>query len=340
MTEAEFRRQLLAAIHDAKASHPDAHLYLLYAPELADPLQLADEARRTQALIRPMGVEQAWLGETAQLPRVITLDCRRVASYLLESDPGLDDPLFEASVTLAHAEVCLGMRVDTTLTNDDAGHAEGAICGWIVSEESAATIAQRIGSQSRANHPGHRGEWVRWYNPIHLDAVWRSLSAEQRHSLIGHATWLAHDAAARLTAYRAADHDAPERADTSPSARLLDRDQWQALDNAVLVAALARSWQGLCDAEGRTLPADATDQLHRHALAAQRHGLDAQDLALYTMTAVQLPAGATQAPEFLQLVEQVVTRGSDLGDGLRNLPDTFWQRYQPISSTDEHTAQA
>lgn len=340
MTDAEFRRQLLAAVQKAKALQPDAHLHLLYAPELADPLQLADETRRAQALIRPVGVEQAWLGEAAQLPRVITLDCRRIASYLLESDPGLDDPLFEASITQAHAEVCLGLGVDTGLTNDDAGHAACTVCGWIVSEDSAATIAQRIGRQSRANHPGHRGEWVRWYNPIHLDAVWRSLTAEQRHSLIGNATWLAHDATARLTTYRAADHDAPERADTAPSVGRLDRDQWQLLDNAVLVAGLARSWQGLCDAEGLTLPADATDQLHRHALTARRHGLDAQDLALYAMTAVQLPAGATQAPEFLQLLEQVVASGCDLGDGLRNLPDTFWQRYQPISSTDEHTAQA
>lgn len=338
MNITEFRAAVLEQLTAAKAAMPDAHIHLLYAPELADPLQLVDDGKREAARIRPLFMQTHWPEKA--LPRLVTLDCRRVAAYMLETDPALDDPLLEASITQAHAELHLGNRVQPVLTNDSPGMAERSVCGWIVSPESAKAFAARINWQSGQPHPRHRSRWVRWYMPDHLNALWPTMSAPQRQALLGQATWLAHDAMGWLFRYTADAIPQGETAVDPQDAPRLTEQQWQTADNVPVVTELTRAWQRLCDAEGRPLPADATQRLHRHVAAARRLGLDAENLALYAMTVAQLPEGAAQAPEFVEMVRQIVSRGGTLVSGLRELPEDFWQRHAPRSEArpQEHAS--
>lgn len=339
MNVTDFRAQILAAIHEAKTKQPDAHLHLLYAPEMADPLELINESKRNVASIYPPMGTPKWPKEA--WPRLITLDCRRVASYLLETDPSIDDPLLESSITQAHAEIHLGQHAQTILTNDDPGMAESAVCGWVVSPESALDVAARINLHSGLYHPKRKHEWVHWYQPAYIGTLWPALSAAQKLALLDDGVWLVHDVVGRLQRFSADPvPEASERART----RHFNIAQWDTADNVLVVTELTKKWHALCVAEGSTLPHDANQQLNRHVQAARSHGLDTEDLAVYVLAAVQLLEGATQSPEFMHLIHQVHERGSKLRDTMRHLPDSFWERYLPIASANapppRHTAQA
>jgi hypothetical protein len=328
----DFRRQLLDALHDARALRPKAQLHLLYAPELADPLALAEEPRRDTARMRPPRVaadwpEQAW-------PRIVTFDCRRVAPYLLETDASLDDPLLEASITHAHAEVWLGQRVRVEVTNDDPGMAQSAVCGWIVSAESAAQMSERIQRHAALFNSGNRRRWVRWYQPACIGLLWPLLTPLQQQALLGPAAWLAHDAAGRLQCF---ESDAAARLESQESTRFLSVAQWAAVDNQEVVADLVRRWQALCAAEARELPPDAAHRLHGLVQQARGHRLDAEDLAVFALLSVQLREGATSSPEFLRLLDSAQAAGGALRDVLADLSELFWRRYLPADATPEQT---
>lgn len=329
MNITEFRTAVLEQLKAAKAAQPDAHIHLLYAPELADPLQLVPDAKRDVARIRPLFMQTHWPEEA--LPRFVTLDCRRVAAYMLETDSALDDPLLESSITQAHAELHQGESVQSVLTNDTPGMAERSVCGWIVSPESAKEFATRINWQSGQVHPQHRSRWVRWYMPDHLSALWPAMSPEQRQTLLGPAMWLAHDVTGWLFRYSAEVSAQGAPAIDPQDAPRLTEQQWQTLDNVPVVTELTQAWQRLCDAEGRPLPADASQRLHRHVAAARRLGLDAENLALYAMAVAQLSEGAAESPELVAVVRQTVSRGGTLATGLCKLPDDFWHRHAPRS---------
>jgi hypothetical protein len=296
---------------------------------------LIGDDRRETALI---GSHPLLAPEQKQsLVRLVTLDCRRTARYLLESDPGIDDPLFESSITQSYGEVALGEYVQTAVTNDDPHGAVRAICGWIISTESAAVMARRISHMSTMLDPASRQQAVRWYHPAHFDTLWPSLSADQKQGLLGGAVWFAHDLTGRLRRYEV-DKPALEKAEEKTvHVRRLTPVQAQALENVTLVAALAHSWKGLCADQGRLRPDDAVEQLHRHVQVARNHRFDADDLAIYALVAVQLPSEAMHAPEMTQVLEQVSSRKSSLRDALRTLPAIFWQRY---ASSDAQTQAA
>lgn len=337
MTLNDFRQPLLYAIHAAKAPHPETHLHLLYAPELADPLQLVGDDRREAALI---GSHPLMPPEQKQsLARLVTLDCLRIARYLLESDPGIDDPLFESSITQSYGEVALGEHVQTAVTNDDPHGAVRTICGWIISTEAAPAMASRISRMSIMLDPASRQQAVHWYHPAHFDTLWPSLSTDQKQGLLGEAVWFAHDLTGRLRRYEANEAVLEKTKDNTVQIRRLQPVQAQALENVPIVAALAQSWKGLCAEQGKPLPDDAVEQLHRHVQVARHHRLDADDLAMYALIAVQLPSEAMHAPDMTQVLEQVSSRRSNLRDALRTLPPTFWQQYASSGATPDARAQ-
>ena len=152
-----FRDHLLQAIRPAKEAQPDAHLHLVYTPELHAPLGGAADERRDVAL----------------LPRFITLDARRVAGHLHEEDSGFDDPLFESSIGQSHAEAFMGARHDVHAGNDDRELAAGAIGGWVLSRQTAAELAARVARFSDARFTEQAGRlWVRWTQPDVFNALW------------------------------------------------------------------------------------------------------------------------------------------------------------------------
>jgi hypothetical protein len=325
---ADFRRQLLSAIHEAKARQPDSHVHLLYAPELADPLELANDERRDTAMLRhpleaPEGLQESQ-------PRIVSLDCRRVASYFLETDPGIDDPLLESSITQAHAECFLGEHAQRVLTNDLPGLSEGTVCGWIISRETASALAARINACSNQFDAQHGRRWIRWHDPACITGLWPGLSDDQRRALLGDGVWLALDVAGRVQRFAA---DPSAGAPAQHGMRRLDISQSKIADNLLVVADLARKWQSLCAADGKSLPPHADAQLHHHVQAAQAHRLDAEDLAAYVLLAVQLHEGATESPELLHVLRQARERGIKLRDVIAKLPDRYWQRHLHSTNT-------
>lgn len=326
MSEISFRQRLLVAIEEAQVRQPGMQLHLLYAPELADPLALVQDDRRSSSLLRTPLVAALPDARTA---RVITLDCRRIASYLLETHHSIDDPLLESSITQAYAEIYLEGGVQSALTNDDFGMAEGAICGWIISADTAQQIASRVNGMSSLSGAGQRPRLVRWYCAGSLSTLWPTLTSGQKRSLLGDAVWLLHDASGDLQRYVADRPQPSDEAGQLHQVHRLSANQWQRIDNMPVVKVLAESWAAMCEEEGMSVPPDAHSQLHRHVQAAQEHKLDAENLMLYVMTAVQLPLGAMQSPEFTHMLRQVSNDGQPLREGLQRLPDQFWKRYEP-----------
>ncbi len=328
MNEISFRQRLLAAVEEVLVRQPDMHLHLLYAPELADPLTLVQEDRRSSALLRrPFMTELP----DSRAARVITLDCRRIASYFLESHHSIDDPLLESSITQAYAEIFLEGGVKSALTNDDSRMAEKAICGWVISAETAQQIASRINGMSYLGGAGQRPKLVRWHCPESFSTLWPTLSLCQKRSLLGEDVWLLHDSKGDLQRYIAVRSQTSGEAQEQHQVHRLSVAQWQRIDNMPVVKVLSARWTAMCDEEGTQVPLDGHLQLHRHVRAAQQHKLDAENLMLYVMTAVQLPVGAVQSPEFLYILDQVSCNGLPLREGLRSLPDQFWKRYEPTN---------
>ena len=322
-----FRAQLLTSIKAAKAQQAEANLHLLYIPELSDPLELVEDSRRISALLRPASHSPLSGIESERLPRLITFDCKRVAAYLFESDVALDDPLFEASITQAHAEWCLNQRVDAELENDDRVFADVTIGGWLLSNDSAETIAKRIQDYSTLHADGAQRHWVRWYNPVYLSALWPTLHPEQRYALLGNTTWITFDATGQLQRYAASALSEQKTGVSTYGLRRIDLVQAETLKNVPLVHDLLQAWQTLCAEQDRSLPPSAEQDLHLHVLAAQRYRLDAESVAIYVMTAVQLKPGATEDAEWVQLMRHSANNGLLLRDMLEELPDRFWEQW-------------
>lgn len=320
-----FRRQVLEAVHAAQAQRAGGYLHLVYSPELADPLQLLDDSRRKTALIRPANLDKDWNG--ANFPRLITLDCRRVAAFMLETDAALDDPLFEASIVQAHAEVCLGERANLAVINDNPGPSESAVCGWIASRQDAPTLARRMAHHSYPLRPGSYHRWLRWHNPIYLSALWSTLSPAQQRALLGDACWVAHDPVGELR-NRQADMTGVKENEVEVTFRPSE-EQWQRYDDAPGAAQLVRNWQAQCLQDRATLPPDAIERLYKHLADARRLRLRGDDRAIYAMTLARLPDESARLPEWVALLSRVDRRETTLRDGLSTLPDHFWNPPAP-----------
>jgi hypothetical protein len=315
-----FRRQVIDAVIAIQAQRPDGFLHLVYSPELADPLQLLEESRRETAPIRPANLPQEW--KDVDFPRLVTLDCRRVAAFMLETDPARDDPLFESSITQAHAEIFLGEMADIGVINENPGPPAGAVCGWIASGQSAAELARRMAKHSHPLRPGSYHYWIRWHNPIHLSALWPALSPAQQRALLGDAIWIAHDPIGELRTY-AADQTGAVAGEAEVNFRPND-EQWARYDNAPAAVRLIRRWQNECAEEGTALPPDALERLHRHLAETRRLRLRGDERAIYAMILARLPAHAARAAEWHALVERAGRGEGTLREGLASLPEYFW----------------
>jgi hypothetical protein len=339
MTPEAFRTRILESILAALKAHPDAFVHLVYAPELSDPLELVEDARRDVARLTPQmaGAMPRWPVEAkpeAQ-PRLVTLDVRRVASYLEATHPALDDPLLEASISRAYAESFEGAGVDSLVTHDAPGLAERAVCGWIVGTQEAGGLSQRLKAQSAALRqaespsapfvPASPAErWVRWYRPENITTLWPLLDAQQQEALLGGAVWLSLDATRHLKELKAAPSLGVASARGYP---VLKMAQWQALDNVRVVTQLTRQWADWCAGHDRALPADASQRLHRYVQAGRDLGIDGDDLAVYALLGVRLAPGALDDPQLKRLTASALACDAGMRSVLDALPEAFWATY-------------
>lgn len=318
-----FRNKIIESVRAAQARIPGGRLHLIYSPELSDPLALrSGESRRDVASMAPRRLRDEWKSD--DYPRVVTLDCMRVANYLFETDAGRDDPLFDASISQAYAEVILNERASLTVVNENPGSSESAVCGWVVSRQTAVQFAHRIQFHAYPLRGGIDRIWVHWHNPVYLFALWPTLNSAQKRALLGDAVWITHDLQGTLRVL-CADGEASDAVLNGISFRA-DEMQWRRFDNAQTVAQLLRNWRVQCEADASSVPEDASERLMNHLLAACRLGLRGDNRAIYAMTLSRLSPDAESMPEWKSLIDQAVRGESTLRDGLLTLPEKFWIR--------------
>ncbi|MGA4046722.1 DUF4123 domain-containing protein [Ralstonia nicotianae] len=311
MHNAAFRQEVLQHLTALRARWPAGNLYLLYVPSTEDPLQLRAGHARVQAVARDLLQVDA---DEAFLPHVITLDCRKVAAYLLETDPALDDPLLEASIALAYAGIT---------GNDDRAH---AVCGWLASPDDASTIARRLAQAAHRFESGtHRMVRLRWHDPRVLSHLWPQLPAAQRTALLGtQLAWVAVGAMSRVTVF---DVEVSETVATTRLPAQSDTTQWIRLRHVGMVNRLLELWRERLHEADQTLPEDAIDVLHRHAAQASAHGLDGRDAQTYVLLAVGLKTGFEQDPHWRAAIHAASDAPGTLEDHANALPTPFWERY-------------
>ena len=312
MELAEFRQQIFTSLHTAKSRWQDSRLYLLYAPGYADPLGLAqgnDAPRRETTLLR-------WAHDAGyakpQFPRVIELDCRRVAAHLLATDPAFDDPLLEESIALAHG----GLAEE-----------EGAgLCGWLVSPDSASTIASRFAGASQRWDTGQR-YWLRWHDPRMMALLWPQMTAEQKFSLLGEQlSWLALDAAGHLVEFSSPSTAGNADTDANLTQLTVTRPQWTAIHHLGLVNHLVDAWR---EQRAEVLPPNACAAVQREIVRAQAWGLDGRDLQVFVLMALELRGSFSEDLTLQRVVQEAARNPGVLADLIAELPSEFWQRYGP-----------
>lgn len=291
------RATLLDALSTQLNQSVDAQLHLVYIPELSDPLSLADDERRSFALIKPP------VGSVAIRPdkaaRLVTLDCRKVAAYLLETHPAIDDPALESSITQVWQETAGRSAYDRAQHNDELDLSNLTIGGWIVSTESANLIAQRFRSVAPSHRAMGQNYWVRWFCPDHLHAMWPELTKAQRDALLGDATWVGVDALGQVKVYRA-DNDAgldDASAQAYRSAQL-SREQILAVEEVPTVRDLLERWRDQAAGVGAAIPRDAVQRVQGLVQEARELGLRGDGLTVYALLALQLPEQARSDPDW------------------------------------------
>lgn len=327
-----FRRQIFDALQAARNRWRDARLFLFYAPGFDDPLNLAKPevaSRRDTALVtwgRGAGYEQH------HRPRLIEFDCRRVAPYLLETDPAFDDPLLEESIT--HAFHDLSAAAPEPDGEEGTGR---ALCGWLASTDSGETIARRFSGAAERLDPSNGGRyWLRWYDPRMMALLWPGMTDHQKTALLGERlTWLAFDAAGHLVEFSSpasAASFAPTH--TEPLQRLLQtpqvlvtQPQWNAVHHVGLVNRLVEAWR---EQRGQPLPRDATDVVYREVLRAEGWGLGGRDLHVFVLTAVELRSGFEADAGLRAAVGAAARDPGTLADRIAELPPGFWARYAVV----------
>ena len=324
MKFSEFHSTLLDAVLKAKKRQPTASIHLLYAPELADPLELVGDVLRNIALINSP-VKVGWTAATA--PRLLTLNGSGIGVELLNAEGGIGDAMLQRSIQKSYANIFGDEQVQVALTNDDPGMAENAICGWVVSPEPARQIAARIARLSNLWGAKPSSQIARWFYPHCFVGLWPELEDHQKHALLSGGTWLLHDHFGQLQQYGPVQ----ESSDETSWVPKFSSTQRRIIDNTLVVSALAKCWQSISRIEQQPIPKDAVSKLHQFVLQGQRHHLDAEDLMIYVMTAVQLPNGALEDQDFSSMLAAIAEDGVSLRDGLSTLPDNFWQRYQPAT---------
>ena len=313
---------MLTALQAARSRWPGSNLYLLYAPGYDDPLGLAkaDEPPKRVTALVPWAQGAGY--DKQHFPRVIEFDCRRVAAYLLETDPALDDPLLEDTITNAHHDLL------AVAPEPDGEEGTGrSLCGWLASPDSADTIARRFASAGQRMDWTHgRRYWLRWHDPRTMALLWPQMTAEQRTSLLGEQlTWLAFDAAGHLVEFSppsasdaAAVADAPQLSVTRP--------QWTAVHHLGLVNHLVETWR---EQRGEPLPRDATEAVHREIVRAEGWGLDGRDVQVFVLMALELRHGFEKDAGLQRAVNGAARNPGTLADRIDELPPEFWERYGP-----------
>jgi hypothetical protein len=315
-----YRREVLNALQAARKRQPPSNLFLLYSPGDDDPLDLATSTapprRRTAAIA--WGQDIGYRSE--HYPRVIELDCRKVASYLLESDPALDDPLLEETITRTHEQLHTEY-VDL----DDGGLEPRPICGWLASRESPEEIARRFMRASEPEHPRTmQRRWLRWHDPHVIGLLWPTLSIDQRHALLGpEMIWLTQDAAGHLVQFSAQDgmhNDLSRQVPLSVSA-----SQWDRMGRVGLIHQLIQAWRAHAK---QPLPRGAAELLHQHVERAQVRQLNGRDLQAYVFTAMDLRDGFDRDPRMETVVREAISAPGTLADLIGELPPDFRKKYE------------
>ena len=294
---------------------PDSKLFLLYSPGADDPLGLSEplDGGSEGASAKPNPRATSRISAVHdRLPRpyqsrVIELDCRNVAPYLLETHPGLDDPLLEQSISFAARYAQAQPEAE-----QDEPHGRH-VAGWLVSSESAQKIASRFAAAAaKFGTHSHLHYGQSWCDPRMVVSLWSELTREQRKALVGeNMQWIAIDAIGRVVTFSGEPgtviDDVPVR---------VNRQQSVALSDSPAVLHLLEDWRSQRVDAGTALPANAVEQLHRHVRHAREAKLDGEDLRAYVLLAVTQPLGFETHPDVQQALANAAQNPDTLAQTL------------------------
>lgn len=302
----EFRETVIEVLRRARQAHAGTRIFVLYDPGRADPLNwLEDKTRSTLAFpILDIAAEKR--------PRLIELDCRRSAPYMLETDPALDDPWLESSVTHAYRYVA---QAPQPLEDDP----KRAIRGWFATIDPAIHVVRRFMQTARHMPARVSGQWA-WHDPAALAHLWETLSSLQKGSLLGpNTTWVGLDAVGRLFGFAAGSEANPISQPAQLNARQTERAQ-----RVPMVNRLLGNWYESVP----RLPDDAIKRLHDRLEHPWARGLDGPDLAAFALATIELADSFGQDSRWQGVMQEPRVVGA-LGDALQSLPAEAWTDHLP-----------
>ena len=233
-------------------------------------------------------------------------------SHLLATDPAFDDPLLEESIALAHGGLA-----------EEKG---AGLCGWLVSPDSASTIASRFAGASQRRDTSQR-YWLRWHDPRMMALLWPQMTAEQKFALLGEQlSWLALDAAGHLVEFSSPSTAGNADTDANLTQLTVTRPQWAAIHHLGLVNHLVDAWR---EQRAEVLPPNACAAVQREIVRAQAWGLDGRDLQVFVLMALELLGSFSEDLTLQRVVQEAARNPGVLADLIAELPSEFWQRYGP-----------
>ena len=302
----DFREMVIGTLRRARQAHAATRIFVLYDQGRGDPLNWLEDKTRSTLVFPILDIV------AEKRPRLIELDCRRSAPYMLETDPALDDPWLEASVTHAYRYV-----VEAPLALED--DPKRAIRGLFATIDPAIHVVRRF--MQTAHHMPTRisGMWA-WHDPAAVAHLWETMTPLQKGSLLGpNTTWVGLDAVGRLFGFAAGASANPLSQPAHLSAQQLERAR-----RVPMVNRLLGNWY----ASAPRVPDDAIKRLHdrlEHPLAS---GLDGPDLAAFALATIELADSFGQDSRWQRLMQEPRAIGA-LGDALQNMPAEAWTDHLP-----------
>lgn len=196
---------------------------------------------------------------------------------------GPHDPLLDASVALAYAQV-----TDPTIRNRQIG-------AWIFDRREAMALARHLSKRLAVQHPGGRAR-LRFHDPRVVAQLAQILSPEQLAWLVGGTDgWWYMDEGARLRHLRC-----PQVRDVPPKLRV-DEAQWRALGRSGTVTEVVRASRMM----GATYQHDWPEQAHGLVEQARSRGhASTEDQVAYAVHALHVHPHFDTHPDVTRALEE------------------------------------
>jgi hypothetical protein len=290
------RQAIVRALAVQGAASPSTLLWLCYDPVLHDTLRLQDKKIARLHLDVPAHLEIP----ATHRPGFVPLE------------QGLDDDMFEASVTIAVQET------QGDALNLDSGR---SVCAWLRAKPEAIHRLQRMSSLAKV---GEGMRWVRWHDPRVLQQLWPVLDSGQQSCFTqGCSAWTFIDIDGTVQSLASFQNGASSASSDVPIESFsLRSSQWQRLGHNGLSLRIVSQWREAClEASAAGQSTSATFILPRICGLLQQASsygfVQTDDLSAYTLHHLQ--GGSLQDTDTQQRMQRALLDPGSLSFHLKAL---------------------